>query len=52
MNKVQVEEIRDFFYQKITYEKISAILQVIYSTIRGYSVKSVKRFCKKLEFLP
>ena len=48
MDKRQVEEMRDFSSQKITYEKINAILQGIYSSIRGYSVKSVKRFCKKI----
>ena len=47
MDKIQVEWMRDFFSQKITYEKISAILQAIYPNIRGYSVKSVKRFYKK-----
>ena len=52
VDKMQVKEICDFFSQKITYEKISAILQVIYSSMRGYSVKSVKRFCKKMEFFP
>ena len=52
MDKMQVEEMRDFFSQEITYEKISAILQAIYSCIRGYSVKSVKRFCQKMEFVP
>ena len=52
MDKMQVEEMRDFFSQEITYEKISAILQAIYSCIRGYSVKSVKQFCKNMEFLP
>ena len=52
MDKMQVEEMRDIFSQKITYEKISAILQAIYSSIRGYSVNSVIRFCKKMECLP
>ena len=52
MDKTQVEKMRDFFSQKITYEKISEILQAIYPSIRGYSVKSVKRFCKKMEILP
>ena len=45
---------RDIFSQKITYEKISAILQAkkTYKRIRGYSVNSVIQFCKKMEFLP
>ena len=30
---MQVEEMRDFFSQEITYEKISAILQAMYSCI-------------------
>ena len=51
MDKIQVEEVRDFFSQKITYEKINAMLQATYSSIRGYTVKSVKQFCKKMKFL-
>ena len=41
MDKMQVEEMRDFFSQKI-----SAILQTIYPSAREYSVKSTKRLCK------
>ena len=44
---MQVEEIRDFFSQKNTFEEISAILQTRHPCIRGYSVKSIKPFCKK-----
>lgn len=52
MDKVQVEEMCDLFSQKITYEEIGAILQAIYPSARGYSVKSTKRFWKRMEFLP
>ena len=49
MDKMQVEEMRDFFSQKITYEVISAI----YPSVRRYSIKSTKRFfIKKIEYLP
>ena len=34
MDKMQVEEMRDLFSQKITYEDISAILQAIYPSVR------------------
>ena len=47
MDKTQVEKARDFFSQKITYEEISAILQAIYPSVKGYSVKSIKQFCKQ-----
>ena len=47
MDKMQVEEVLDFLSQKITYEEISAILLAIYPSVREYSVKSTKRFCKK-----
>ena len=47
MHKMQVEEIRDFFSQKNTFEEISAILQTRHPCIKGYSVKSIKTFCKK-----
>ena len=53
MGKMQVKEMRDFSSQKITYEKISAILQAIYSSMRRYSVKSFKLksdFAKKWNF--
>ena len=49
MDKMQVEEMHDFLSQKITYEEISAIQLVIYPSVRGYSVKSTKRFCNKME---
>ena len=53
MHKMQVEEMRDFFSQKNTFEEISAILQTRHPCIRGYSVKSIKPFCeKKKESLP
>ena len=47
MHKMQVEEMRDFFSQKNTIEEISAILKTRHPCIRGYSVKSIKPFCKK-----
>ena len=47
MDKMQVEEVLDFLSQKITYEEITAILLAIYPSVREYSVKSTKRFCKK-----
>ena len=47
LDKMQVEEVHDFFFQKITYEEISAILQGIYPSVREYSVKLTKIFCRK-----
>ena len=47
MHKIQVEEMRDFFSQKNTFEEVSVILQTRHSCIRGYSVKLIKPFCKK-----
>ena len=44
---MQVEEMRDFFSQKNTFEEISAILQTRHPCIRGYSVKLIKPFCEK-----
>ena len=44
---MQVEQMRDFFSHKITYEEIRAILLPIYPSVRGYSVKSIKRFHPK-----
>ena len=54
MDKIQLEKMRDFFPQKITYEEISAILLAIILSVgvRRYSVKSTKRFCKKTGFVP
>ena len=45
MLKIEVEEMRDFFSQKKTYEEIITILQARYPVVREYSVKSIKRFC-------
>ena len=42
-----VEKMYDFLSQKITYKKISAILLAMCPSLRGYSVKSTKRFCNK-----
>ena len=39
MDKMQEEEMCDFFSQKIIYEEISAKLQAMYPSVRGYSVK-------------
>ena len=36
---MQLEEMRDFFSQKIIYEETSVKLQAIYPSVRGYSVK-------------
>ncbi|XP_057314337.1 uncharacterized protein LOC130655589 [Hydractinia symbiolongicarpus] len=47
MNKIFTEEILSFFSQKKTYEEISNILQSRYPGERGYSVKSIKRYCKE-----
>ena len=47
MHKMQVEEMRDFFSQKSTFEEICVILQTRHPCIRGYSVKSTKTFCEK-----
>ena len=44
---MHVEEMHDFFSQKNTFEEISAILQTRHPLIRGYSVKSIKPFCKE-----
>ena len=49
MDRMQVEEMRDFFSKNVTYEKMRTILQAIYSSIRGYTVKLVKRFSKKMD---
>ena len=46
MHKMQVEEMRDFFSQKSTFEEICVILQTRHPYIRGYSVKSTKPFCE------
>ena len=37
----EVEEMRDFFSQKKTFEEISATPQTRHPCIRGYSVKSI-----------
>ena len=47
---MQVEEMRDFFSQKNTFEEISAILQTRHPCIRGYSVNLIKPFCQKKGF--
>ena len=47
MHKMQVEDKRDFFSQKNTFEEISATLKTRHPCIRGCSVKSIKPFCKK-----
>ena len=47
MHKMQVEEMRDFFSQKSTFEEICVILQTRHPCIKGYSVKSTKTFCEK-----
>ena len=52
MHKMQVEEMSNLFCHKMTYEETSAILQTRHRGIRGYSVKSIKGLCKKMEFLP
>ena len=44
---MQVEEMCDVFSQIITYEEVNAILQAIYPSVRGYSVKPTKQFCQK-----
>ena len=49
---MQVEEMRDFLSQKKTYEEVNTMLEGTQPGVRGYSVKSIKRFCKKVEFLP
>ena len=52
MLKIEVEEMRDFFSQKKTYEEIITILQARYPAVREYSVKSIKRFCEKKRNFP
>ena len=53
MDKMQAEEMRDFLSQKMIYEEIGVILMAIYYSVRGYSVKTNKQFCKKKkELLP
>ena len=44
---MQVEKMRDFFFQKDTFEETNAILQTRHPCIKGYSVKSIKPFCEK-----
>ena len=39
MDKMQVEINCDFLSQKITYEEISVILQAIYPSLTGHSIK-------------
>ena len=51
-DKMQVEEMCDFFSQIITYEEVNAILQAIYPSVRGYSVKPTKQFCQKKGISP
>ena len=45
MDKMQAEETRDIFSQKVNYEEKSAMLQAIYPS--ADPVKSTKQFCKK-----
>ena len=49
---MQVEEMCDLFSQKNTFEEISVTLKTRHPCIRGYSVKSIKAFCKEKEFIP
>lgn len=46
MERVTPEEIMQFFVEKKTYQDISVILQNRFPEERGFSVTSIKRFCK------
>ena len=48
MDKMQVEINCDFLSQKITYEEISVILQAIYPSLTGYSIKKKWNFFQAL----
>ena len=47
MDRVNVEEIVQFFGEQKTYKHISIILQDRYNGERRFSEKPIKRFCKK-----
>ena len=47
MDRIGPEEIMEFFSQKKTYTDISNVLQSRFPGERGFSVKSLKRFCKE-----
>jgi len=46
MDQVTPDEIKDFFLQNKTYDDVSLILQLRFPGQRGFSVKSIKRYCK------
>jgi len=46
MEGIDPEDIIQFFRENKTYSDISIILQGRYPEVRGFSVKSIKRFCK------
>ena len=48
IDKMEVEEMSDFFSQRITYEEIGAILPAMYPRVREYFIN----FATKKEFLP
>jgi len=47
MNGIDPVELENFFKERKTYEDIRIILQGRYPGERGFSTKSIKRFCKK-----
>ena len=47
MDEVTPDEILNYFSKKKTYEEISHILQQQNPGKRGYSIKTIKRFCQK-----
>ena len=52
MDGVTKEDMIGFFQQKKTYEEISRILQNRYPGKRGFSTKSIQRFCKENNVSP
>ena len=46
MERLDANEIVQFFKQKKTYEEISILLQNRFPGQKGFSVTSIKRFCK------
>lgn len=46
MERVSVDEMIQFFQEKKTYEDISNGLQQRYPGVCGFSVISIKRYCK------
>lgn len=46
MENIIIDEVVEFFHEGKTYEEISVILKSRYPGVRGFSVTTIKRFCK------